>query len=42
MPTITVPDGSQRSFDRAVAVAEVAASSGAGLAKATLAGKVDG
>lgn len=42
MPTITLPDGSQRSFDHAVSVAEVAASIGAGLAKATLAGKVDG
>ncbi|WP_156356684.1 TGS domain-containing protein, partial [Pseudomonas sp. NBRC 111142] len=42
MPTITLPDGSQRSFDKAVTVAEVAASIGAGLAKATLAGKVDG
>ena len=42
MPTITLPDGSQRSFDKAVTVAEVAASIGAGLAKATVAGKVDG
>ena len=42
MPTITLPDGSQRSFDHAVSVAEVAASIGAGLAKATLAGKVNG
>ncbi|MGV2836524.1 hypothetical protein, partial [Pseudomonas shirazensis] len=29
MPTITLPDGSQRSFDHAVSVAEVAASIGA-------------
>ena len=42
MPVITLPDGSQRTFDKAVTVAEVAASIGAGLAKATLAGKVDG
>lgn len=42
MPVITLPDGSQRAFDHAVSVADVAASIGAGLAKATLAGKVDG
>ena len=42
MPTITLPDGSQRSFDHPVSVAEVAQSIGAGLAKATLAGKVNG
>src|SRR6218665_258447 len=42
MPAITLPDGSVRSFDHSVSVAEVAASIGAGLAKATVAGKVDG
>jgi threonyl-tRNA synthetase len=42
MPTITLPDGSQRSFDHPVTVAEVALSIGAGLAKAALAGKVNG
>ncbi len=42
MPIITLPDGSQRAFDYPVSVAEVAQSIGAGLAKATLAGKVDG
>ena len=42
MPVITLPDGSQRSFDHAVSVAEVAQSIGAGLARAALAGKVDG
>jgi len=42
MPTITLPDGSQRRFDQAVTVHEVAAAIGAGLAKAALAGKVDG
>lgn len=40
MPVITLPDGSQRSFAEPVTVAEVAASIGAGLAKAALAGKV--
>ncbi len=39
---ITLPDGAVRQFDQAVTVAEVAASIGAGLAKATLGGKVDG
>src|SRR6185369_4228661 len=42
MPIITLPDGSQRSFPSPVTVMEVAASIGAGLAKATVAGKVDG
>jgi threonyl-tRNA synthetase len=42
MVNITLPDGSQRSFDHAVSVADIAASIGAGLAKAALAGKVDG
>jgi threonyl-tRNA synthetase len=42
MPIITLPDGSQKPFDRAVSVADVAASIGAGLAKAALAGKVNG
>ncbi|MDR3213265.1 MAG: TGS domain-containing protein, partial [Azoarcus sp.] len=42
MPNITLPDGSVRSFDHPVTVGEVAASIGAGLAKAALAGKVDG
>ncbi|MFZ9285143.1 MAG: threonine--tRNA ligase [Burkholderiaceae bacterium] len=41
MPNITLPDGSQRAFDAPVTVADVAASIGAGLAKAALAGKVD-
>jgi len=39
---ITLPDGSQRSFPQPVTVAEVAQSIGAGLARAALAGKVDG
>ncbi|MDX1252825.1 MAG: threonine--tRNA ligase [Gammaproteobacteria bacterium] len=42
MPLITLPDGSQRSFDRPITVQELAASIGPGLAKAALAGKVDG
>ena len=42
MPVITLPDGSQRTFDNPVTVAEVAASIGSGLAKAALAGKVGG
>ena len=42
MPVITLPDGSQRSFDNPVTVAEVAANIGAGLARAALAGRVDG
>ncbi|MDH4259281.1 MAG: threonine--tRNA ligase [Gammaproteobacteria bacterium] len=42
MPTITLPDGSQRPFDRPVTVAEVAASIGKGLARAALAGQVNG
>jgi len=42
MIQITLPDGSQREFPGPVTVAEVAASIGAGLAKAALAGKVDG
>lgn len=42
MITITLPDGSQRPFEHPVTVADVAASIGAGLAKAALAGKVDG
>ena len=42
MLQITLPDGSQRAYPGPVTVAEVAASIGAGLAKAALAGKVDG
>ena len=42
MIQITLPDGSSRSFEQAPSVGEVAASIGAGLAKAALAGKVDG
>ncbi len=41
MPVITLPDGSQRVFDRPVKVSEVAAAIGAGLARAALAGRVN-
>ena len=42
MPVITLPDGSKREYDHPVTVAEVAADIGPGLAKAAVAGKVDG
>ncbi len=42
MPLITLPDGSERRFEQPVTVAEVAASIGPGLAKAALAGRIDG
>jgi threonyl-tRNA synthetase len=42
MPVITLPDGSQRTFAEPVTIDAVAASIGAGLRKAALAGKVDG
>ncbi|HID81027.1 MAG TPA: threonine--tRNA ligase [Thiotrichales bacterium] len=42
MPDITLPDGSSRHFDHPVAVMDIAADIGPGLAKATLAGKVNG
>ncbi|MFT4730345.1 MAG: threonyl-tRNA synthetase [Granulosicoccus sp.] len=42
MPTITLPDGSTRQYPEAVSVMDVAADIGPGLAKATLAGIVDG
>ena len=42
MPVITLPDGSKRKYDQAVTVMDVALSIGSGLAKATLAGKVNG
>ena len=42
MPVITLPDGSSRQFENAITVYDVAADIGAGLAKATLAGVVDG
>lgn len=42
MVVVTLPDGSKREYADAVTVGEIAASIGAGLAKAALAGKVDG
>lgn len=42
MPVIILPDGSEKSFDQAISVFEVAKSIGSSLAKATLAGKVNG
>ena len=42
MPVATLPDGSKREFDRAVTLRQVAESIGAGLARAAVAGKVDG
>jgi threonyl-tRNA synthetase len=42
VPTVTLPDGAQRHFDQPLSVAELAASIGAGLARAALAGKING
>ncbi len=42
MPVITLPDGSQRAFEKPVSVLDVANDIGPGLAKATIAGKVNG
>ncbi len=42
MPNITLPDGSKRDYDNPLTVMEIAESIGAGLAKAALAGRVDG
>lgn len=42
MPVVRLPDGSERTFDAPVTVSQVAASIGAGLARAALAGKVNG
>ncbi|MBE9561879.1 MAG: threonine--tRNA ligase [Proteobacteria bacterium] len=41
MPIITLPDGTQRQFETPITIAEIAASIGAGLAKAAIAGKID-
>ena len=42
MPAIRLPDGSERTFDHSLTIAELAASIGPGLAKAALAGRIDG
>jgi len=41
MPLITLPDGSNKVFEKSVTILEIAQSIGAGLAKATIAGKVN-
>ena len=42
MPNVTLPDGTVKSYDQALTVAEVASSIGSGLAKAAIAGEIDG
>ena len=42
MPTITLPDGTQKQFDHPVTIQQVAESIGPGLAKATIAGRING
>ena len=42
MPNVTLPDGTVKSYDQALTVAQVASSIGSGLAKAAIAGEVDG
>ena len=42
MPVVTLPDGSSRQFDHPVSIHDVAADIGPGLAKAAIAGKIDG
>ena len=42
MPVVTLPDGSTREFDQPVTVMQIAEDIGPGLAKATLAGRVNG
>jgi threonyl-tRNA synthetase len=42
MPTITLPDGTRRQYPAPLTVAEIAASIGSGLARAAIAGKIDG
>ncbi len=42
MPNVTLPDGSVKSYDHSLTVAEVASSIGSGLAKAAIAGEIDG
>lgn len=42
MPTITLPDGAERCFDRAISVLDVAASIGPGLMRSAVAGRVNG
>src|SRR5690554_6908041 len=42
MPVVTLPDGSKRSYDKPVSVLDIALDIGPGLAKATVAGRVNG
>ena len=42
MPNVTLPDGTLKSYDQSLTVADVASSIGSGLAKAAIAGEVDG
>ena len=42
MPNVTLPDGTVKSYDQSLTVADVASSIGSGLAKAAIAGEVDG
>ena len=42
MPIITLPDGSQKTFSKPVTIYEIASSIGSGLAKAAIAGDVNG
>ncbi len=42
MPNVTLPDGTVKSYDQAITVAQVASSIGSGLAKAAIAGEIDG
>ena len=42
MPVVRLPDGSERKFDQPVTVMEVATSIGSGLARAAIAGKING
>ena len=42
MPNVTLPDGTVKTFDQSLTVADVASSIGSGLAKAAIAGEIDG
>jgi len=42
MPNVTLPDGTVKSYEQSLTVADVASSIGSGLAKAAIAGEVDG
>ena len=42
MPIVTLPDGSKKEFEKSITIDELSNSIGAGLAKATVAGKING